>query len=61
MEAFQEEQQKLIANLLMDRSDDVIKAATESRKRDEERDKRRQEAEEIRRLAMEQKDKRKKF
>ena len=45
----------------MDRNEDVIKAAAESRKRDAEREIRRREAEEARRLEKEMREQRKKF
>ena len=58
MEVFQEEQQKLIANLLVERNVDVMKAVEESRKRDAERDSRRRAAEEARRFELEQRERR---
>ena len=56
MEVFQEEQQKLIANLLVERNVDVMKAVEESRKRDAERDSRRHAAEEARNFELEQRE-----
>lgn len=51
MDAFQKEQQELIANLLINRNTDSLKAAEESRKRDEEREEKRRAAADARDLA----------
>ena len=51
----------MFANLLIDRNEDVIKAVADSRMRDIERDIRRREAEEARRLEKEIREQRKKF
>ena len=47
---FMSDQQDLIANILRERSVDLMKNVEESRKRDEERDRRRRAAEEARRF-----------
>lgn len=47
---FMSDQQDLIANVLRERSVDLMKNVEESRKRDEERDRRRRAAEEARRF-----------
>ena len=47
---FMRDQQDLIANILRERSVDLMKNVEESRKRDEERDRRRRAAEEARRF-----------
>lgn len=53
IEEFQKDNQDLIANLLMDRSTDVMKAVVDSRKRDEQRDERRRAADAARRFEQE--------
>ena len=58
MENFQSDQQQLVANLLLDCNTDLMKAVSESRKRDEERDERRRAAEEARRFEEEQRERR---
>ena len=47
---FMSDQQDLIANILRERSVDLLKNVEESRKRDEDRDRRRRAAEEARRF-----------
>lgn len=61
MDAFQKEQQELIANLLIDRNADALKAAEEARKRDQEREEKRKAAAEARDLARMEREQRKKF
>ena len=44
----------MIANLLLERSDDIMRAVQDSRQRDEDRDRRRRAADEARRYQQEQ-------
>ena len=53
MDTFQKDNQELIANILVQRSTDLIKSVADSRKRDEARDSRRKAAEEARRFEQE--------
>ena len=50
MDSFQSDQHEMLANLLIDRNADLLKAVGNSQKRDEERDARRRAAEEARRF-----------
>lgn len=58
MDAFQDEQQQMIANILLERSVDLMKNVEDSRKRDEDRDRRRRATDEARRFEQEQRERR---